>query len=141
MRVTMDVNFNKFHKKCEAAISKVAKSTYKATEEACEDIMEESLRQVPRDTETLANSAFYDIRKAKDYGFEATLGYGGTAVNPKTGVPVMDYAVAVHEDTEAFHPVGKAKFLEDPIRDYASKKFPRTVIKHVSPALESENNE
>ena len=141
MRVTMDVNYNKFHKKCEAAISKVAKSTYWVTEEACEDIMEESLRQVPRDTNTLAGSAFYDIRKAKDYGFEATLGYGGTAINPKTGVPVMDYAVAVHEDLEAFHPVGKAKFLEDPIRDYASEKFPRTVIKHVGPALESENNE
>ncbi len=141
MRVTMDINYNKFHKKCEAAISKVAKSTYWATEEACEDIMEESLRQVPRDTNTLANSAFYDIRKAKDYGFEATLGYGGSATNPKTGMPVMDYAVIVHEDLEAVHPVGKAKFLEDPIRDYTSEKFPRTVIKHVGPALESENSE
>jgi hypothetical protein len=53
----------------------------------------------------------------------------------------MDYAVIVHEDLEAIHPVGKAKFLEDPIRDYASEKFPRTVIKHVGPVLESENNE
>lgn len=141
MRVTMDINFSKFHKKCEATISKVARSTYAATEEACEDIMEESLRQVPRDTETLANSAFYEIQKAKDYGYEAILGYGGSAINPKTGVPVMDYAVAVHEDLEAVHPIGKAKFLEDPIRDYAAKKFPRTVIKHVGPALESENNE
>ncbi len=141
MRVTMDVNFSKFHKKCEATISKVARSTYAATEEACEDIMEESLRQVPRDTETLANSAFYDIRKAKDYGYEAVLGYGGSAINPKTGIPVMDYAVVVHEDLEAVHPIGKAKFLEDPIRDYAAEKFPRTVIKHVGPAIESENNE
>lgn len=141
MRVTMDINFSKFHKKCEATISKVARSTYAATEEACEDIMEESLRQVPRDTETLANSAFYEIQKTKDYGYEAILGYGGSAINPKTGVPVMDYAVAVHEDLEAVHPIGKAKFLEDPIRDYAAKKFPRTVIKHVGPALESENNE
>jgi hypothetical protein len=141
MRVTIDVNFSKFHKKCEATISKVAGSTYAATEEACEDIMKESLRQVPRDTETLANSAFYNIQEAKDYGYEAILGYGGSAINPKTGVPVMDYAVAVHEDLEAVHPIGKAKFLEDPIRDYASEKFPRTVIKHVGPTLESENNE
>ena len=141
MRVTLDVNFSKFHKKCEATISKVARSTYAATEEACEDIMKESLRQVPRDTETLANSAFYDIRKAKDYGYEAVLGYGGSAINPKTEVPVMDYAVVVHEDLEAVHPIGKAKFLEDPIRDYAAEKFPRTVIKHVGPAIESENNE
>ena len=141
MRVTMDVNFEKFHKKCEAVISKVAKSTYWATEEACEDIMEESLRQVPRDTETLANSAFYDITHAKDYGFEATLGYGGFAINPKTGMPVMYYAVIVHEDLDAVHPIGKAKFLEDPIRAYVDEKFPRTIIKHVGPALESENNE
>ena len=141
MRVTLDINFSKFHKKCEATISKVARSTYAATEEACEEIMEESLRQVPRDTGTLANSAFYDIRKAKDYGYEATLGYGGSAINPKTGVPVMDYAVIVHEDLEAYHPIGKAKFLEDPIRDYAAEKFPRTVIKHVGSTLERENNE
>jgi len=137
----MDVNFNRFHKKCEATISKVAKSTYTATEEACEDIMEESLRQVPRDTGALAGSAFYDIQKAKDYGFEATLGYGGSGINPKTGVPVMGYAVAVHEDLDAIHPVGKAKFLEDPVRDYVSEKFPRIIIKYVGPALESENNE
>jgi len=141
MRVTMDINYSKFHKKCEATISKVARSTYTATEEACEDIMEESLRQVPKDTGALASSAFYDIRKAEDYGYEATLGYGGSVINPKTGIPVMDYAVIVHEDLEAFHPIGKAKFLEDPIRDYAAEKFPRTVIKHVKPTLESENNE
>ena len=120
MRVTMDVNFNKFHKKCEAAISKVAQSTKKATIAACEEIMFESLKQVPRDTETLASSAFYGIKHAPDYGFEATLGYGGTAINPKTGVPVMDYAVVVHEDLDAFHPVGKAKFLENPITVFAS---------------------
>ena len=61
MRVTMDVNFEKFHKKCEAAISKVAKSTYWATEEACEDIMEESLRQVPKDRGTTAQIVRYMI--------------------------------------------------------------------------------
>ena len=142
MRVTMDVNFSGFHKKCEAAISKVAQSTKKATTAACREIMSESLKQVPRDTEALASSAFYEVKHAPDYGFEAILGYGrGGEVNPKTGVPVEDYAVVVHEDLEAKHPVGKAKFLEDPIRDFASRKFPRTVIKHVGPALESENNE
>lgn len=141
MRVTMDIDVEAFIQKCTATISKVGKSTYGATEEACEDIMEESLRQVPRDTETLANSAYYDIKKAKDYGFEADLGYGGTAVNPKTGQSVTEYAAIVHEDLEAHHPIGKAKFLEDPIREYAAEKFPRTVIKHVKPVLDGENNE
>ena len=142
MRVTMDVNYTKFHKKCEAAISKVAQSTIKATKAACREIMSESLKQVPYDTGALASSAYYEITRAPDYGFKAILGYGRYGeVNPKTGVPVMDYAVVVHEDLEAIHPVGKAKFLEDPIRDFTSRKFPRTVIKHVGPALESENNE
>ena len=48
----------------------------------------------------------------------------------------MDHLAAVHEDLDAIHPVGIAKFLEDPIRDYASEKFLRTVIMHVGPALE-----
>lgn len=29
-----------------------------------------------------------------------------------------EYAVYVHENLEAFHPVGEAKFLEKPIRQY-----------------------
>lgn len=29
----------------------------------------------------------------------------------------LDYATRVHEDTEAFHPVGEAKFLESTIRE------------------------
>lgn len=142
MRVTMDVNYNSLHKKCEAAISKVVQSTKKATEAACRDIMFDSLKQVPRDTETLAKSAFYEVKHAPDYGFEAELGYGRNgSVNPKTGTPVEDYAVVVHEDLSAVHPVGKAKFLEDPIRAYADENFPRTVINHVGPTLEGENNE
>lgn len=29
-----------------------------------------------------------------------------------------DYAVHVHENLDAFHPVGQAKFLEEPAREY-----------------------
>lgn len=32
-----------------------------------------------------------------------------------------DYAVFVHEDLEAFHPVGQAKFLEEPARTNQAK--------------------
>mgnify|MGYP001159197222 CR=1 FL=1 len=141
MRVSMDVNFKKFHKKCEATISKVANSSLVATQEACEDILEESLNQVPRDTNTLANSAYYEITRSASYGFEADIGYGNGLVNPKSGAVVEDYAVVVHEDLEAHHPIGKAKFLEDPVRQYADEHFPRTIIKNVGPVLDGENNE
>lgn len=47
---------------------------------------------------------------AKEYGkpkTEVVAGYGA------------DYALAVHEDVEAFHTVGQAKFLERPARVHA----------------------
>jgi hypothetical protein len=45
------------------------------------------------------------------------MGYGGpaTKINPKTGQSSDDYTLKVHEDLEARHTVGKAKFLEDPV--------------------------
>jgi hypothetical protein len=33
------------------------------------------------------------------------------------GGPAAPYAVAVHEDLEAFHPNGEAKFIEGPLRE------------------------
>lgn len=46
-------------------------------------------------------------RKAKNV--KVVVGYAG-----------VNYAVFVHENLEAFHHVGKAKFLEDPARNKAS---------------------
>lgn len=140
MRVTMDmgVSAKNFGNKCEAAISKVGNGSRKALVEACRIISEKSLNQVPRDTDTLANSHFWDVSGDYKTGWEAVIGYGGNGnpVNPKTGQPASAYMVAVHEDLTANHPVGKAKFLEDPIREFAAEEFPRTVIKHVAPAIE-----
>ena len=34
----------------------------------------------------------------------------------QTGPKSIDYALQQHEDLDLFHPVGKAKFIEDPIK-------------------------
>jgi len=44
---------------------------------------------------------------------------GKYAKQPKVTVGyATDYAVYVHENLEAYHPVGEAKFLEKPARQY-----------------------
>ena len=104
-----------FDATCEIAIRNVARGTKKATVAACEEIMRESKLQVPRLTETLLASAFYEVKRRTDVSswvYEALLGYGGNGdpINPTTGQRASSYMVAVHEDLEANHPVGKAKF-------------------------------
>lgn len=59
---------------------------------------------VPVDTGGLKGSAF--TRKEGE-GFRAEVSVGYTA----------SYAVFVHENLEANHPIGQAKFLEQPARD------------------------
>lgn len=52
----------------------------------------------------------------QDKGVVVFLGYGGPAakINPKTGESTAGYALYVHENLDAFHKVGTAKYLEIP---------------------------
>lgn len=136
MRVTMKANFDHFNKDLETVISKVGKGSRKAVVESCEDILAASLEQVPRATETLARSAFYEIQ-GNSRNYEGVIGYGGNGdpINPVTGEPASEYMVVVHEDLSAEHPVGNAKFLENAVSDYATENFPRTVIKNINESL------
>ena len=99
-----------------------------------EELLAESLSEVPRDTESLAKSARVEDMGDGDYAVV----YGGNGtINPRTGQPVDDYMIRVHEDLEANHPNGgKAKFLEDPMRRHeqqfaerVAKRLRRTVLK------------
>lgn len=121
-RATFTVDSNQFNRLLEVALRKVENGTKRATLEAVKEIYRESQRQVPRDTNTLAQSGFYEVRGYKG-NFQGTVGYGGNGnpVNPKTGHKATDYMVIVHEDLGAYHPVGNAKFLEIPVRMYQSK--------------------
>lgn len=142
MRSTIDFSFNKrslneFSTRCDIAISKLGNGSRRALQAALNEISEDSLAQVPRDTETLASSQYYEITGNYRTGFTGIIGYAGPydPINPKTGKPASSYVLAVHEDLSANHPIGKAKFLEDPVRDYAARKFPRTVFKYAQESL------
>ena len=92
---------------------KVKREAKKVCLAEAEEIMKESLAEVPRDTEALADSAFIEQQENGDVIF----GYGKDNVqtNPKSGRLTSEYMMAVHERLDVHHDVGKAKFLEDPI--------------------------
>lgn len=67
-------------------------------------IMEASQPQVPVEFGRLRASGFVDDPRIVGGSPEVRLGYG------------TDYAVFVHERLDVSHPVGKAKYLEDPLK-------------------------
>ncbi len=81
-------------------------ATARALYQQANRIFIDSQAQVPIDTGALRASGF--VTKPYVVGTTATvqISYGGAAA---------PYAVIVHEDLEANHTVGKAKFLEDPL--------------------------
>lgn len=127
----------KFSASLEVLIRNVGTATKAATTQACEEVLTESLKQVPRDTGTLASTAFYEVQRrmaTKRYTYEGIVGYAGMSgvgyshdrINPKSGKAASVYATLVHEDLDAVHPNGgKAKFLEDPVREYGAARFKR----------------
>lgn len=135
---------DKFAASMEVVLRNVHRGTKGATEQACKEILEESLKQVPRDTGTLASTAFFEVSRRTDtkgYLYEGVVGYAGTAgagaganhdkFNPRSKATVSSYALTVHEDLDAAHPSGgKAKFLEDPVRQFASERFKRVAETH-----------
>lgn len=154
MRIDFYISPNeqrKFASSLEVVVRNVDSATKTATEQACKEILSESLSQVPRDTGTLASTAFYMVSRrtaTKRYTYEGIVGYAGMAgvgvnhdlLNPKSRTMVSSYAVRVHEDLSARHPNGgKAKFLEDPVREYANDRFKRVAETHWRYAIEGEH--
>lgn len=147
MRATIDFQLpkselQKFDATCQIAIQNVFRGTKKATTAAAQEILGESMAQVPKETYTLLMSAYYEVARRSDtalstWAYEAIIGYGGNGdpINPKTGRSASSYMLAVHEDLSATHVNGKAKFLEDPVREYAANNFQRTVFKYAQESL------
>lgn len=71
---------------------------------------------VPVDTGALRASSYVTQPRVEGSVIRVELGYGGPAaqINPKSGEPASGYALYVHENLEAHHPVGQAKYLEVP---------------------------
>lgn len=81
-------------------------------------IMAQSEPLCPVDTGTLKASGYVQPPEIIEGGqtIRVEIGYGGPAakINPKTGQSADGYALFVHENLEAHHPVGTAKYLEIP---------------------------
>lgn len=96
-----------------------------------ERVMIESAEECPKDTWTLVGSRWmHEPIEAADM-VSIEVGYAGENVhdvNPKTGVPVSQYAVKVHEDMVTTFKVGKSKFLEDPVRRNTEKFIDLTAM-------------
>lgn len=90
-------------------------------EKGAAEIMGVADTLVPKDTETLRESARIFAPEYDGVTLKVTFGFGfGGAINLKTGNPVDTYTVPVHEILEAFHePPTQAKFLETPLFAYA----------------------
>jgi hypothetical protein len=130
----------------ETAINDLAAAMYRQGEY----VMTDSKRQVPVDTGNLKSTGHVSLPEVNGTVATVTLGYGGTAGEvtsvSRTGartelLPTGDvrvrtatttfrtldtdvgYAVIVHETPpdRAHHPVGKWKYLEDPLLDRAGK--------------------
>ena len=71
--------------------------------------MKEAKRRTPVDTGVLRNSGRVDVEKSGRV-IRASLSFGGAA---------SAYAVRVHEDTEVWHRVGQAKYLESVLNESA----------------------
>jgi len=147
MRVKMDISsseLSQFDFACMAVMRNIGTGTKKATIAACEEILDMSRAQVPKDTWTMLSSAFYEVKRRSDvagYSYQGIVGYGGNGdpVNPKTGKRASSYMVKLHEDMSAPHVNGKAKFLEDPVREYAEGKFYRTIFQYAAEAIAASN--
>lgn len=78
--------------------------------------MTESKRRCPVDTGTLRASGFVAEPMRSGKNISVTLSYGGAAET---------YAIIVHEDLEANHRVGQAKFLESVLNESRSSMAER----------------
>lgn len=81
------------------------------------EIASDSVPLVPVDTGALRASKYTtEPAISADNHMTGEVGYGGVAtqINPKTGEPTSAYALAVHENLDAHHEVGQAKYLQIP---------------------------
>lgn len=80
---------------------------------------------VPVDTTALRSSSYVTEPEIEGDAVVVEMGYGGPAaqINQKTGESTDSYALYVHENLEAFHKVGSAKYLEMPF-DQATRGMP-----------------
>lgn len=85
--------------------------------EEANTIMQESIAEVPKKSGTLASIAGVQATKETKTTLNVKIGYGvnGDAYNDKKHMFASEYMMIVHENLDAVHTNGKAKFFEDPL--------------------------
>lgn len=126
MKIRMYMDTKQFKQKLMATGSSIKRGSVNIALSEAEDIMAESIEQVPKDTGTLAEAAFVEKGKSALGNTVVRFGYRPDKVNNKSRVTTGEYMIRVHEDMEMKHDNGKSKFLEDPINDYR-KKAPNSI--------------
>jgi hypothetical protein len=101
----------------------------RATRDAMKAEMEiekkEVIQRTPKDTGALRESikVLEPVKDIKSYS--CTIIAGGANVNPKSNKTTMEYAAIVHEDPDAYHPIGQWKYIESVLRESAPYMFKR----------------
>jgi hypothetical protein len=90
-----------------------------------EQVITAAKQRTPVDTGTLKGSGTVLPPKFSGSRAEVVAGFGGAA---------QDYAIVVHEDLSASHPVGEAKFLERSFLERANG-MGRNLAAHIGAAL------
>lgn len=95
-------------------------------------ILAASMPLVPVDTGALRASGYVSEPLREGNRITVTVGYGGVAskINPKTGESTAGYALYVHENLEAFHKVGTAKYLELPF-NAATRDMSTRIVRNI----------
>lgn len=127
---------NKLGIKFERMSQTVLKDAQLGLEDVGKLIIDESKAQVPTSTATLRNSAYTVELQTEGQVVAQRVGYGGPndQINPKTYKLASSYMVPVHEKINATHVQGKAKYLEDPVRD-ASKLIEKYLAQSIGAHL------
>jgi hypothetical protein len=93
-----------------AAIEALPKQAAAALRTEAEIEMAEAKQRTPVDSGSLRASGYVDTPVISGRKISVELGFGGAA---------SEYAVIVHENMDAHHPVGQAKFLESVLQESA----------------------
>ncbi|GLI51348.1 hypothetical protein TSYNTROOL_14340 [Tepidanaerobacter syntrophicus] len=100
--------FVELTKKLNKSISKISDTVQDALLDCGNDLQQKSVDITPVDTGALRSSAFTEAdRQGKNPG--VVVGFE------------EEYAIYVHENLEAHHTVGQAKFLEQPLQENTDK--------------------
>ena len=101
-----------------------------ALHELAEETMTEAKRLTPVDEGVLRASGHVRPPVTEGETVTVTMGFGGPAGSGEGQTRDVGYAVYVHEDLNAHHTVGQAKFLEVPINRVRSA-FGRLVAEKI----------